>query len=202
MTTTTALPTTTARSDSMKQSRPDDTASVADVLHDPETAVEELTPEQLAARWEAEGPPPGGRAAALGSTLAVTVLAAAAAVLSLRMGLGTPQQPAPGMWPFVVSVVAVVIGLSHLVLGRRGGEGEKFTRESLLAACGLVTLVGLVLLMPVIGFEIPALLLSFVWMKFLGGETWRAAALYSALVVVAFYLIFITALGTSIPHLF
>lgn len=39
-------------------------------------------------------------------------------------------------------------------------------------------------------------------MKFLGGETWRAAALYSALVVVAFYLIFITALGTSIPHLF
>ena len=186
----------------MKQSRPDGTASVADVLHDPETAVEELTPEQLAARWEAEGPPPGGRAAALGSTLAVTVLAAAAAVLSLRMGLGTPQQPAPGMWPFVVSVVAVVIGLSHLVLGRRGGEGEKFTRESLLAACGLVTLVGLVLLMPVIGFEIPALLLSFVWMKFLGSETWRAATLYSVLVVVAFYLIFITALGTSIPHLF
>ena len=47
----------------MKQSRPDGTASVADVLHDPETAVEELTPEQLAAQWEAEGPPPGGRAA-------------------------------------------------------------------------------------------------------------------------------------------
>ena len=46
MTTTTALPTTTARSDSMKQSRPDRTASAADVLHDPETAVEELTPEQ------------------------------------------------------------------------------------------------------------------------------------------------------------
>ena len=93
-----------------------------------------------------------------------------------QQGQWAPQQPAPGMWPFVVSVVAVVIGLSHLVLGRRGGEGEKFTRESLLAACGLVTLVGLVLLMPVIGFEIPALLLSFVWMKFLGGETWRAAA--------------------------
>ena len=186
----------------MKQSRTDGTASVVDVLHDETAAAEDLTPEQLAARWEAEGPPPGGRVAALGSTLVVTVLAAAAALLSLRMGLGTPQQPAPGMWPFVVSVAAVVIGLVQLVLGRRGGEGEKFTQESLLAACGLATLVGLVLLMPVIGFEIPALLLSFVWMKFLGGETWRAATLYSALVVVAFYLIFITALGTSIPHLF
>ncbi|MFI7582086.1 tripartite tricarboxylate transporter TctB family protein [Kocuria sp. M1N1S27] len=186
----------------MKQHRTDDQVSVAEVLADEDAAAEDLTPEQLAAQWEAEGPPPGGRMAALGSTLVVTVLAAAAALLSLRMGLGTPQQPAPGMWPFVVSVVAVVIGLAHMVLGRRGGEGEKFTRESLLAAYGLVSLVGLVLLMPVIGFEIPALLLSFIWMKFLGGETWRAATLYSVLVVVAFYLIFITALGTSIPHLF
>ncbi|GEO96499.1 tripartite tricarboxylate transporter TctB family protein [Kocuria turfanensis] len=186
----------------MKPSRTADHASVAEVLVDEDAAAEDLTPEQLAAEWEAEGPPPGGRAAALGSTLVVTVLAAAAALLSLGMGLGTPQQPGPGLWPFLVSVAAVVIGLAHLVTGRRGGEGEKFTRESLLAVHGLVTLVGLVLLMPVIGFEIPALLLSFVWMKFLGGETWRAATLYSVLVVVAFYLIFISALGTSIPHLF
>ncbi|MFC4902021.1 hypothetical protein BJF77_09610 [Kocuria sp. CNJ-770] len=186
----------------MKDPRTDDRPQVTEVLVDADAAAEDLTPEQLAAEWEAEGPPPGGRAAALGSTLAVTALAAAAALLSLGMGLGTPQQPAPGMWPFLVSVVAVVIGLSHLVTGRRGGEGEKFTRESLLAVYGFVTLVGLVLLMPVIGFEIPSLLLSFVWMKFLGGETWRAATLYSVLVVVAFYLVFITALGTSIPHLF
>ena len=186
----------------MKQPRTEKPASVAEVLIDEDAAAEDLTPEELAAQWEAEGPPPGGRVAALGSTLVVTVLAAAGAVLSLGMGLGTPQQPAPGMWPFVVSVVAVVIGLAHLVTGRRGGEGEKFTRESLLAVHGFVTLVGLVLLMPVIGFEIPALILSFVWMKFLGSETWRAATLYSVLVVVAFYLIFITALGTSIPHLF
>jgi hypothetical protein len=56
--------------------------------------------------------------------------------------------------------------------------------------------------MPVIGFEIPSLLLSFVWMKFLGGETWRSAAIYSVLVVAAFYGIFILGLGTTIPHLF
>ena len=190
----------------MNQTRTDPPPAVADDHLDmeagAEAAAEELTPEQLAARWEAEGPPPGGRAAHFGSTLVVTALAAGAALLSLGMGLGTPQQPAPGMWPFVVSVVAVAIGLAHLVLGRRGGEGEKFSRESLLPVLGLATLVGLVLLMPVIGFEIPSLVLSFVWMKFLGGESWRGAALYSALVVAAFYLIFILALGTSVPHLF
>jgi len=162
----------------------------------------ELTPEQLAAQWEAEGPPPGGPLAGLASTLVVTALAAGAALLSLRMGLGTPQQPEPGMWPFVVSLVAVVLGLAQLVLGRRGGEGEKFSRPSLLTLCGFLTLVGLVALMPVIGFEIPSLVLCFLWMKFLGGESWRSATLYSVLVVVTFYLLFILALGTSIPHLF
>lgn len=186
----------------MKQRRSDEAPTVGEVLLDPEEAAEELTPEQLAARWEAEGPPPGGRVAHFGSTLVVTAAAAGAAVLSLGLGLGTPQQPAPGMWPFAVSVVAVAIGLAYLVLGRRGGEGEKFSRESLLPVYGFATLVGLVLLMPVIGFEIPALVLSFTWMKFLGGETWRAATLYSVLVVVAFYLIFVLALGTSVPHLF
>lgn len=186
----------------MKQSRPVDPTSVADVLLDDDTAVDELTPEQLAAQWEAEGPPPAGPLANLGATLVVTALAAAAALLSLRMGLGTPQQPAPGMWPFVVSVVAVIIGLAQLVGGRRGGDGEQFSRRSLLTVYGLLTFVGLVLLMPVVGFEIPSLVLCLIWMKFLGGESWRAAVLYSLLVVVAFYAIFILGLGTSIPHLF
>jgi hypothetical protein len=39
-------------------------------------------------------------------------------------------------------------------------------------------------------------------MKFLGSETWRSALLVSAIVVAAFYGIFVLALGTSIPHLF
>ncbi|WP_309053471.1 tripartite tricarboxylate transporter TctB family protein [Streptomyces sp.] len=186
----------------MKQSRTDEQTSVGDVLLDDAAAADELTPEQLAAQWEAEEPPPAGPLASMGSTLVVTALAGAAAVLSLGMGLGTPQQPDPGMWPFVVSVVAVVLCLAQLFLGRRGGDGEQFSRQSLLTVYGFLTFVGMVLLMPVIGFEIPSLVLCFVWMKFLGGETWRSATLYSVLVVVAFYAIFILGLGTSIPHLF
>ncbi|MCD1145243.1 tripartite tricarboxylate transporter TctB family protein [Kocuria sp. LUK] len=169
----------------------------ADALPD-----DDLTPEQLAARWEAEGAPPAGPWANLGAGLVVTALAAGAVLLSLRMGLGTPRQPEPGMWPFAVALVALVLGLAQLVLGRRGGEGEQFSRHSLLSLWGLLTLVGLVALMPVVGFELPALLLSLVWMRFLGGETWRSAVLFSLLVVVVFYLVFISALGTSIPHLF
>jgi hypothetical protein len=39
-------------------------------------------------------------------------------------------------------------------------------------------------------------------MRFLGGETWRSTLVVSASVVIAFYGIFVLALGTSIPHLF
>ena len=56
--------------------------------------------------------------------------------------------------------------------------------------------------MPVIGFELPALVLCIIWMRFLGGETWRSTLLVSAIVVGAFYGIFVLALNTSIPHLF
>ncbi|GAA3290208.1 tripartite tricarboxylate transporter TctB family protein [Arthrobacter citreus] len=161
-----------------------------------------LTPDELAARWEADAPPSAGGLANTISALVAAALGATGMVISLNLGLGAPSQPQPGMWPFIVSLVVLVLALVQVVAGRGGGDGEKFSRYSLYTLFGFLTLVGLAVLMPVIGFEIPSLLLSLVWMKFLGGETWRSAVLYSVLVVAAFYGIFVLGLGTSIPHLF
>ncbi|MGG5752165.1 tripartite tricarboxylate transporter TctB family protein [Zafaria sp. Z1313] len=161
-----------------------------------------LTPEQLAALWEEEAPPPAGGLSNLISSLFATALGGAGMALAAGLGLGTPAAPGPGLWPFVMSLAIVVFGAVQIVVGRHGGDGEKFSKLSWLTAAGFATLIGLVLLMPVIGFEIPSLLLCLVWMKLLGGETWRAAVLYSLLVVAGFYAIFILALGTTIPHLF
>ena len=125
-----------------------------------------------------------------------------ALLLSVAMGLGTPAAPQPGLWPFMISCVMVVLGLFQLVIGRRNRDAEKFTRMSMAPLTGLVTLAAMVVLMPVIGFELPALVLCIIWMRFLGGETWRSTLLVSAVVVAAFYGIFVLALNTSIPHLF
>ncbi|WP_411375219.1 tripartite tricarboxylate transporter TctB family protein [Arthrobacter sp. MPF02] len=163
---------------------------------------EALTPEQLAAQWEAEKPPAAGALANAGSSLVVLAVGIGALVLSVSMGLGTPATPQPGLWPFMISCVMVALGLFQLILGRRNRDAEKFTRMSLAPVTGLVTLAAMVALMPLIGFEIPALILCVIWMRFLGGETWRSTVLVSVLVVAAFYGIFILALGTSIPHLF
>lgn len=170
----------------------------------PENAVPEaLTPEELAAQWEDDAPPPAGSVANLAASLVALAIGVGGIALSVGLGLGDPAHPKPGTWPLIVSLVITVLAVAQLVMGRRGGhDGEKFSHLSWFAAIGLLTLAGLVAAMPVAGFEIPAVLLSFVWMKFLGGESWRGSILYSVLIVAAFYAIFILGLGTSIPHLF
>ena len=46
------------------------------------------------------------------------------------------------------------------------------------------------------------MLLAFVWLRVLGRESWRTSIIASVAIVAAFYLIFVVALRTSIPHLF
>ncbi|MCR8674562.1 tripartite tricarboxylate transporter TctB family protein [Micrococcus sp. HG099] len=164
--------------------------------------TEAETPEELLAEWQAEAPEPAGPLSNLTASLVVIGLGIAGAVLAMGLGIGSISSPGPGTWPLVICVALVLLGVLQLVVGRRGREdGERFSRYSWLALAGLVSLVAMAVLMPMIGFEIPAFVLCIVWMKFLGGESWRSTILYSAIVVVAFYAIFIAALGTSIPHL-
>ena len=164
--------------------------------------LDDLTPEQLAAQWEEEKPPAAGPLANVGSSLVVIGVGIGAVILSVAVGLGTPSAPEPGLWPFLISCVMVALGLFQLIMGRHNRDAEKFTRMSVAPLTGLVTLAAMVALMPIAGFELPALVLSIIWMRFLGGETWRSTLVVSAIVVAAFYGIFVTALNTSIPHLF
>jgi hypothetical protein len=164
--------------------------------------LDDLTPEQLAAQWEEEKPPAAGPLANAAASLVVLGVGIGAVILSIAMGLGTPDKPQPGLWPFIISSVMVVLGLFQLIAGRHNRDAEAFTRMSTAPLTGLVTLAAMVALMPLIGFELPALVLCVIWMRFLGGETWRSTLVVSAAVVIAFYAIFVLALNTSIPHLF
>ena len=100
-----------------------------------------------------------------------------------------------------VSAAIAVLGVVLLVIGPRLDDAEKFTRSSLLVLVGGATFVGLGFLMPTIGFEIPAVLLCIVWLRFLGGETWRSTIVIAVATTAAFYLLFLYALKISLPHL-
>ena len=163
---------------------------------------EPLTPEQLAAEWEEERPPHAGPLANVAAGVVTALLGAAGVALSVSMGIGTPARPEAGMWPLIISLVLVVLSLALLLFARKTLDAEAFSSSSWQVAAGVGTLIGFGLVIGLTGFEIPTLLLTFFWLRFLGRETWRMSILLSVIVTGAFYLIFVVALSVPIPHLF
>jgi hypothetical protein len=169
-------------------------------LHQEHDILAELQAE-VARDLEDERPPAGGPVYQLVSSLVVLVFGVVAAVLAYGYGLGSLRRPGPGLWPFVVSIAIAVLAVILLVVGRTLADAEKFTRASYLVLAGAATFVGLGLLLPTIGFEIPAVLLGIVWLRFLGGETWRSTIVISICTTAGFYLLFLYALRIPLPHL-
>ena len=156
---------------------------------------------EVARELAEERPPVGGPAYQLVAAAVVVLLGITAAVLAYGYGLGSLRRPGPGLWPMAVSAAIAVLGVVLLVIGPRLDDAEKFTRASLLVLAGGATFVGLGLLLPTLGFEIPAILLGIVWLRFLGGESWRSTIVISVATTAAFYLLFLYALKIPLPHL-
>jgi hypothetical protein len=147
-------------------------------------------------------PPPAGPISNLVTAVVIAALAVGAIVGSLALGVGSPGQPGPGTWPLLMGVALLVLSVVLAFLARRTTDAERFTRASWQVLAGLVTMILFVSAIGVIGFEIPAALLTFVWLRYLGGESWRLSIVISITVVIAFYAIFVGALSVRIPHLF
>ncbi len=164
-----------------------------DILEELEAEVAEtLADEEL---------PPGGPAYQTVGALVALAVGVGGLVLALDYGLDSMRRPGPGLWPFVVSLVITVLSVVLLVVGRRLEDSVSFSRTSVLPAIGVLTFIGLGVLMPVIGFEIPSLALCVIWLRFLGGESWRSTALVSVGTVAVFYFLFLYGLSIPPPHL-
>ncbi len=157
---------------------------------------------EVAHELEEERPPAGGPAYQAVGALVGLAIGVGAAVLAYGYGLGSLREPGPGLWPFVVSVVIAALSLILLVAGRGLADSEAFTRSSALPLIGVITFIAFGLLMPVIGFEIPALALCVIWLRFLGHESWRSTIVISVLTTAVFYFLFLYGLRIPLPHLF
>jgi hypothetical protein len=164
-----------------------------------ERATEHAVPEEPP---EDETAPPAGH---LGNTVGVLVplaLGVGGLVLSARMGLGSFTDPGPGLWPALICVVLTAMSVVLLAGGRRFHNAEALTRSSLPVLGALVTLVGLVLAMPYVGFEIPTLVVSFLWVAVLGRERWLLSAVVAVALTAALWLLFVQLFAVPLPHLF
>ncbi|MDT0277557.1 tripartite tricarboxylate transporter TctB family protein [Blastococcus goldschmidtiae] len=149
-------------------------------LHDIEEAA-------LQVEEEAEHrPPPAGPITNLVVATIVIAFGAAALVGAMSLGAGSAGNPGSGTWPLILSVTIIVLGLGLLLTARTTADTERFTHSTWQVVAGLATMVVFVAFIDVIGFEIPAGLLAFVWLRFLGGESWRMSVIASIGMVVAF----------------
>jgi hypothetical protein len=156
---------------------------------------------EVARDLEEERPPTGGPLYQLVGGLVAFAIGIAGTFLSYGYGLGSLRDPGPGLWPFLVSVAIAAMSAALLVTGRRLQDSEAFTLSSAQPMIGVVTFVVLALLMPLIGFEIPSFALCLVWLRFLGGESWRTSIVIGAATTAAFYLLFLYGLKIPLPHL-
>ena len=156
---------------------------------------------EVAHELEEERPASGGPAYQIAGAVVGIAIGIGGAVLSAGYGLGSLREPGPGLWPFVVSVLIAAMSAVLLVVGRNLTDAEAFTRSSVLPIVGVITFIAFGVLMPVTGFEIPALALCVIWLKFLGGESWRNTAIISVVTVAVFYFLFLYGLRIPLPHL-
>ena len=155
-----------------------------------------LTPDDLE-----EVPEPGGATLGLVAAVVPLVLGVAGATGSWRLGVRTLDNPGAGLWPFVISLALVLLGVALLVRARSDRSTERFTKGAWGVGIGAVSLVAYALLFERVGFEIPTVLVVIVWLKVIGSETWRSTLTIAGAAVAALYLIFIVALGVNLPHL-
>lgn len=156
---------------------------------------------EVAQEMEEDRPPSGGPVYQIVGALVGAAIGIGGAVLSFGYGLGSLREPGPGLWPFVVSVLIAALSVVLLVVGRGLTDSEAFTRSSVLPVVGIVTFVAFGLMLPLTGFEISALLLCVIWLRFLGRESWRNTVVISLVTVTAFYLLFLYGLSIPLPHL-
>ncbi|GAA1823275.1 tripartite tricarboxylate transporter TctB family protein [Nesterenkonia flava] len=147
-------------------------------------------------------PPQAGAVTNLVCGAVVSLLGLGALLVAWDLGFGSMAAPGAGTWPAILSALLLVLGIFIMLRAKTYEDAEKLTRNAAAVAVGVVSLVVAVQLMPLVGFELPATAMMIFWMSVLGKERFRLSVPLSVVMVVAFYLVFITGLNVPIPRLF
>jgi len=140
-----------------------------------------------------ESPPRGHRL--LPVVLAgVGLLAVAEA---FRLGLGELRQPGPGAWPLVAAVGVTVVAAWLAVTGIEDPEPVPLSDGTRIAAA-IGGIAIFVVLLPLLGMPLPALLVLTLWMR-LFGESWLSSILVGVAGTVVLQLLFVNLLAVALP---
>lgn len=130
--------------------------------------------------------------------LLLLALGVGALLMARDMGLGELTAPGPGLWPVIVAALLIATSVALLFLDP-AEDYEPWTVGTARIAAGLAGLALFVVLFDTIGFVVPAFLLLFAWLRFLGGESWRMALGLAVAGALVLHLVFVVVLGVPFP---
>jgi putative tricarboxylic transport membrane protein len=133
-------------------------------------------------------------------SIAPLLLGIVCLLYSYSLSLGRITNPGPGLWPFIVSAVIVVVSVVLLITERGGEDYERFTGKTWIVAAGVVSTAVFIYLFQWFGFIVPAFLTLVFWLRYLGKESWKMTLSVAVAVTVGFYLLFATLLGIPLPE--
>lgn len=141
-----------------------------------------------------------------GSALFLLLFGLAAAVEARRLALGTPGRPAPGFFPFYLSVALSLVALA-LVLraalrrrdkpGARPEAGGPLERWKVIATLGALFVYAFVL--EILGFVATTALLIFFLFRVIERQSWAVSVGGSILTAGFSYVLFKVWLGVQLP---
>jgi hypothetical protein len=98
---------------------------------------------------------------------------------SVLLGLGSPQQPGPGFWPFAAGAIILVAAFAiRPPVGDQPPE-EVFSHNPRRLLTALVSMVVFTALFTVVGLVLPVFALQLLWLRVLAGMRWWTALLLS-----------------------
>ncbi len=123
---------------------------------------------------------------------------------SLRLHLGTPQNPGPGFLPLLVGVLLLILSTA-LLIRSLGGESEKVPART-PGAANHFKLIGTVVALfffafafPHLGLLLTAIPLMIFLPRAIGELSWRASLLIGILTSSGMYILFKLWLGVQFP---
>lgn len=125
-------------------------------------------------------------------------LGAGAALVASQMPIGSPTAPGPGLWPLTVSALLVLFGGLLVLTGDHEGQ-ERWGRNAFTVIGAIASLAVFIVLFSRMGFTVPAIVMTLLWLRVFGRERWRTAVPLAVAAPVLLYLLFDEFLGVRLP---
>jgi putative tricarboxylic transport membrane protein len=123
--------------------------------------------------------------------------------LAVRMPFGEMDQPGAAVFPIVVGVILALASLATL---REGWQMNRNAQIDLPAGVGLGRLAGLiglllgyVVVLPWLGQIVSSMVFCAVLMRVLSGLGWTRIVVYSAIIAIGLYALFVRLLQVPMP---